>query len=345
MQHIGIDLGGKESQVCIRDGDEKILSESRVITDKNALSYFFKAQPKSRIVMETCSESFAVARLAQQAGHDVNIIPASVVKSLGVGARGVKTDVKDARTQSVISCRLREELPKVHVPTQASSDLRQALTMRESLVEMRTQASNTVRSYLRYHLLKVSCTPKTMPEKVRKYWETHQKTVLPSCVERQLQVIACLNEQLKSADAELKELSKADKTARLLMSVPGVGPVTALCFMSTVDDVSRFPNAHQLESYFGLTPGEYSSSGRHYRTGITKAGPSGIRRNLAQACWCLYRTRPDDPITRWGLQIALRKHKNVAITAMCRKLAGVLYAMWRDNRAYNPKLLECSHPI
>jgi transposase len=121
------------------------------------------------------------------------------------------------------------------------------------------------------------------------------------------------------------------------MSVPGVGPVTSLRFVAAIDDVSRFPNAHAVQSFLGLTPGENSSSDRRQRTGITKAGPAAVRRALTQAAWNLRRYRPLDPITQWAAQLEQRRGKFVATIAVARKLAGVLFALWRDGSRYEPK--------
>jgi len=335
MEHIGLDLGGRESQVCVRNATGEIVEEARVPT--RALGTYLRNRPPSRVVLETCAESFAIADAAEQAGHTVNVVPSTLVRSLGVGARGIKTDVRDARLQSELSCRMKE-LPRVHVPSQSARELKTALNMREALVTARTQLTNTVRGYLRGKLTQVRCTPETMPMRVRAALLA-QPTGMPTCLERQLVVLEALNAQIKAADKELAQVVKNHAICRLLMTAPAVGPVTAARFVSSVDEVGRFRSAHALESYLGLTPGESSSSERVRRTGLTKAGPSTVRKCLAQVCWTIYRLRPDDPLAQWGRRIAERRNKQVAICAMMRKLAGILYAMWRDNRPYEPNRL------
>jgi transposase len=118
------------------------------------------------------------------------------------------------------------------------------------------------------------------------------------------------------------------------MTVPGVGPVTAVRFVSAIDQVGRFATAHLLESYLGLTPGDDSSGARHRRTGITKAGPPRVRWVLVQAAWCAIRTRPRDALAQWAAEVMRRRGKSVGIVAVARKLAGILYAMWRDQSVY-----------
>ena len=122
--------------------------EQRVPTRQ--LGDWFKEQKKSRVVLETCSESFAVADEARRYGHDVRVVPAALAKALGVGARGIKTDVRDARNISEASARI--ELPSVHVPSKASRDVKTACGMREAVVASRTKLINTVRGWLRSEL-------------------------------------------------------------------------------------------------------------------------------------------------------------------------------------------------
>jgi hypothetical protein len=139
MQHLAIDLGGRESQVCIRDERGKILSESRVTT--GGLEALLRSQPPSRVVMETCSESFTVAGWAKALGHEVRIVPAAAVRALGVGARGLKNDVRDAQVLSDVSTKV--DLYSVHMPSELSRERKARCTAREALVEARTMPLST----------------------------------------------------------------------------------------------------------------------------------------------------------------------------------------------------------
>lgn len=332
MQHLAIDLGGRESQVCIRDERGIIVRESRVLTGE--LQKFLKAQPSSRVVMETCSESFTVAGWARAWGHEVCIVPAAQVRALGVGARGLKNDVRDAQVLSDVSAKV--DLHSVHIPSELSRERKARCTAREALVEARTKLVNVVRSFLRQQVEQVRCTPATMPAKVRKHLLGSAEGV-PSYVEQVLQGIESLTQQIQEADRQLIELAQEDPTCRLLMTIPGVGSVTAMRFVAAIDDPARFPCAEAVCSYLGLTPGENTTGFKPRRTGITKAGAPRVRRTLTQAAWCLWRLRPDDPLVQWAQRVADRRGKLKANIALCRKLAAVMYAMWRDGRPYNPK--------
>jgi transposase len=332
MDHIGIDLGSVNSQVCVRSSAGEILLETVVKT--HHLRSFFSGRAPSRVILETCAETFAVARWAQAAGHDVRVVPATLARTLGVGARGIKTDRRDAQALSAASCRV--ELGSVHIRSRRSQELQSMVRMRRSLIGARTKLINSVRGWLRTELIRVrSGVPKTFPDRVE---AALLKTPLgvAAFVERQLAVIRALNEQIREADAEVERLAKADPVCVLLMTVPGVGFLTALQFRATLDVVERFESAHAVQSYLGLTPGEHSSSFTKRRTSITKAGPRDLRHVLIQACWVMWMTRPHDPLVQWGKQLAAKKHRSVAIVAMARKLSGILYALWRDGRTYRP---------
>src|SRR3954454_9703196 len=146
MDHVAIDLGSRESQICVRTGDGEILEEKKVAT--RSLGKYLSGRPKSRVVVEACAEAFPVADAAEQAGHETVVVPASLAPSLGVGDRGIKTDVRDARNLSEASCRM-SKLPMVHVPTKASRDRKAMCGMREGMVQARTKLINTVRGWTR----------------------------------------------------------------------------------------------------------------------------------------------------------------------------------------------------
>jgi len=332
MNHIGIDLGGRESQICMRSPQSDILKELRVSTP--SLGEHFTAWSKSCIVMETCAEAFALADQALSAGHVVKVVPGTLVRALGVGARGVKTDRKDAQALSLASCRV--DLASVHVRSSQSRQLQSRLGMRRNTIESRTKIINGVRGHLRTNLVRVrSGSPATFPARVREALE-QRGIPLESWLQRQLELIEFLSKDIAQADKELKQFAQAHPQAALLMTVPGVGPITSLQFVATVDDIGRFRNAHNLESYLGLTPGQRSSSDKVRMRGVTKAGPSQARLALVQAAWCVLRTQSDSPIGRWAMEIAGRRGKQIAAVAVARKLAGILYAMWKHGQPYEP---------
>ena len=332
MNHVAIDLGGRESQVCARRPDGTIVEEKKVATRR--LPDVMKGWPQSRVIVETSAEAFHIADAAQAHGHEVRVVPATLVKTLGVGSRGVKNDRRDARILSEVSCRI--EMPSVHVPSTMARELKWLCGTREALVETRTKLINNARGWLRTQLWRIGKGAiGTFAARVRAHAATH-KQQLPEHVERLLGLIEQVHAQVRQADNQVQRIACDHSVCRRLMTVPGVGPVTAVRFLAAIDEAKRFPNAHALESYLGLTPGEDSSSERERRTAITKAGPTELRRTLVQAAWTAFRTQPTEPMVAWATQVAARRGKFIAIVALARKMAGILFALWRDGTVYRP---------
>ena len=330
MEHIAIDLGSRESQVCIRRADGTIVEEKRWPTPR--LNELLSQRPQSRVVLETCSEAFCIAEEALGSGHEVRVVPAMLVRALGVGERGLKNDLRDARKLSEMSCRM--EVPSVHIPAAVHRELKARITARAALVRVRTQLVNTVRSYLRTQAMaSVRATPETLATKVRKAL-LQRPEGLPSFIEHLLAMVEVLNAQVQEADAELAARSKDDEICKRLQSIPGVGAVTALSFIAVVDTPERFAEPHKLGSYLGLVPGERSSGVKICKTGITRAGWGYLRGVLVQSAWTLLRCRPTDPLSQWASSVAKRRGKQVAAVALARRLAIVMLALWRDGTRY-----------
>lgn len=326
MEHVAIDLGGRESQICVRTSDGTIRLETRCRTTD--LPNFFADQPPSRVIVETCAEAFHVAEQARAAGHDVRVVSASLVRALGVGARRTKTDKRDAQVLSEVSTRV--DLSGVHIPSLPAREHKSICTARTALVSARTKVINSIRGWMRGWGSRVrSGATETFPQRFR---ESVQR--VPDYIEAQLDVVETLTLRIKEIDLTIVELAKRDEVCTRLMTVPGVGPITALLFVATLDDVKRFPSATKVEAYLGLTPGENSSGDRVARTGITKAGSGAMRRILVQAAHSVRRFRRDHPLVVWAAKIQERRGRHIATVALARKLAGILFALWRDGSTY-----------
>jgi transposase len=296
--------------------------------------FFKKVTEPSRVILETGSEAFAVATQARAAGHDVRIVRSTLSRTLGIGEGGVKTDVRDARCLSQVSTRV--DLPSVHQPTREHQEHKTLCGMRDGLIASRTMLINMVRGWLRCGLHRIpGGATKTFAPRVRKQLTACGQTI-PAYVERHLATIEFLSDQIAHADVEVKDICTRDPICQRLITMPGIGPVTAVRFVATLDTPTRFVNAAQVRAYIGLTPGERQSGDKQRRTGITKAGDAALRSCLIQAAWTMRRTRRADPMMQWCAAIELRRGKFVAVVALARKMAGILFAMWRDDHAYDP---------
>jgi transposase len=334
VNHVAIDLGSKESQVCVRLPNGDIELEKKHPTRR--LPELLRNLTHSRVILETSSEAFRIADAAIAAGHEVRVVPSTLSKQLGVGERGVKTDLRDARALSEVSRRI--DLPSVHIPSEAARFARSVLCSRQIMVESRTKLINHVRGWMRTQIWKLRGRgTATLPKRLRDQATEDSTRALPEHIEAVLTTIETLTAQMRRSDQQIKQLARSNTVCVRLMTMPGIGPVTSLAYFAALDDHKRFAHAYRVASYLGITPGEDSSSDRQRRTGITKAGPSWVRRTLVQAAWTALRTRPNDPMVRWALKIAERRPLPVAVVALARKMSGIMFALWRDGSTYTPE--------
>ena len=333
MKSIGIDLGSRKSQICICVRGE--VTREFAAPTKDVGKWLSRESP-TRVLMESCAEAEAVAKLAEMHGHEVFIVPSSVVQHIGVGARRQKNDVRDARALARYGCMI-EDPAQTHRKSLHSRECLELLGSRKLLVKHRADLVRRVKSKLRERLLPPLPRGRTkFTAEARNLFESHELG-LGMSLEVLLEQIDVLHDKIAALTKEIERLSEACETAKRLKTVPGVGPQVALCFMAIVDDPHRFRSAEKLANYLGLTPGESTTGFNVRRTGITKAGPTMLRTLLVQAAWSMWRSRPNDPLVQWANRLAARRgNKSVAAIALARKLAGILLKIWKSETHFQP---------
>lgn len=333
MDHVGIDLGSRRSHVVTMDSEGKLRRE--VVPTTELIGWLGLRAP-GRVVMEACTQSPAIARASRAAGHETAIVPGSVVRALGVGSRGIKTDFRDAEALARASARS-ETLPSVHLRSEASCAHREWLSARTLLVEQRKTLTLSIKSWFRGRLVVLTNvgSTKSFAARVRTAAARNQ-LLLPDALEMLLATHEHLTAQIALLDEKLEAIAKSDPTCVLLMSMPGIGPIIAASFSAHVDTTTRFATAEHLMSYLALVPGESTTGGNIVRTSTIKAGPTHLKSLLVQGAWSAWRTRPNDPMVLWARRIADKRGARIAIVALARKMAGVLYAMWKHGTTYDP---------
>jgi transposase len=336
MNFIGIDVHKNQSQVCIlSESGERI--ERRIPTDRRRLREVFAAHSAARILIEASTESEWVARCLEELGHEVIVADPNFAPMYATRSRRVKTDRRDAKALAE-ACQLGAYRP-AHRTSDAQRLVRADLSVREALVRTRSRYISVVRSLLRREGLRVrGGEAKSFGRRVG---ELEVPMPLGSALEPLLGVLEEVNQQIDRADRALARRVREDPDLRRLTSVPGVGPVTATTFKATLDQVERFSGAGQVSAYLGLVPRERSSGEKQQRGRITKAGNSRTRSLLIEASWLILRGKRSDTLAlrTWAERVAARRGRRIAAVALARRLARILYAMWRDSRSYTPDLL------
>jgi transposase len=329
-----MDVHKQETQVCIEDADGIVVLEQRIRTTPERFTALLGGRPRARILLEAATESEWVAQHLETLGHEVIVADPNYAAMYATRSRRVKTDRRDARTLAD-ACRL-GAYRAAHRTSAAQREVRAELAVREALVRTRTRYLSVIRAVLRREGIRVpSGSAATFARRLA------QVAVPPApaaVVAPLVELLGPLNAAIAAADAGMARRLAADPVAQRLATTPGVGPVTAVAFVATLDDVGRFARPGQVAAYLGLVPREHSSGERQRRGAITKAGNTRLRWLLVQAAWGVWRDRhaASAPLRRWAMGLAARRGKGIAVVALARRLAGILFALWRDGTTFDP---------
>ena len=328
MMIIGCDFHPSWQQIAWLDTETGETGEQKLVhASGDAKRYYAQVPGPALIGMEATGNSQWFVELAQELGHQIWIGDAAQIRASYVRKR--KTDRRDAA--HILKLVVEGRFPKLWTPDQEQRDLRQLVLHRHKLVEIRSRVKNELQ-----HL----SLNKGMQRKAKLWSQAGQKLLreLPlqpwaTCRrEDLLGLLGMLNEQIGKLDEAVQQAADEHPQARLLMTQPGVGPNTALAFVLTMGDVSRFPRGKQVASYLGLIPREESSGGRQKLGAITKQGNRLVRSLLVEAAQIAVRLDPG--MKKQYLHRCHQKPKGVAKVAAARRLAVRLYWMLRTEKAY-----------
>jgi len=331
MEYGAIDLHSRSSLIRIVDAEGAVLLERRVATTRAALTQVFEARPRLRVLIESGTESEWVAATLEACGHEVIVADPNYALMYGVRVRAVKTDRRDVAALAE-ACRL-GIYRRAHRVSGAQRQVRRVLRIREQLIRIRTQLINLLRAQLRQEGYRLpSGSSETAARRCR---GLSVPAALTTDLAPLLAILDALGPVIGGQDAETAQRAAADPVVQRLMTAPGVGPIVGLTFRAIVDDVERFADAQQCTAYLGLVPSEASSGTRQRKGAITKAGPSSVRVALIQAAWVIWRQRQGRAaLHAWVDRLAARRGRRIAVVGLARRLARILYAMWRDATDY-----------
>jgi transposase len=340
MEIIGLDLHKRESQLCRRSPEGRIRDE-RIPTTRARFTAALGGQAPARILLEASTESEWVAAHLEQLGHTVIVADPNFAPMYATLTRRIKTDRRDAHAL-MEACALGAYRP-THRLSAARRHLRAELVVRDTLVHTRTRAIVVIKTLVRRDGLRVpSGASRTMGARVAALDLATQAPTLATELAPLLALLPSLTAAIAAADGRLAVLAAGDPVIARLATAPSVGVVTAAGVVAVLDDTTRFPSAHAVEAYLGLVPREDSSAERRHRGAITKAGNTRARWLLVEAGWRILRSKAPAaaPLRAWGQAIAARRGRRIAAVAIARRLAGILYAMWRDGTDYDSAQLR-----
>jgi transposase len=333
VNSIGIDLG-KKPAVCIVAGASVVQRQTLQSIHEMRSVLGPEVMAPSKVAIEACREAWAVARWLKEWGHEVLLVDTTRVKQMGIGQHRRKTDRIDAETLA----RAVEEnrVPRAHLLSDKRQKLRLELSSRRALVEARANFVTTVRGVCRTVGIQLpSCDIANFVTRVRQVTLPEEITL---AINPLLEALEALEPQLARIEERLEKMCETEPSFELLKTAPGTGAVLSAAFISVIDDPNRFESAHQVEAYLGLVPSE-NTSGKRKLGSITKQGNTYLRALLVQGAWTVLRGRSGDPLTMWGQEVSARRGKRVGAIAVARRLAGILWAMWRRNTVYEPRQL------
>jgi transposase len=328
MKIVGCDLHTRYQQVAMLDEETGELVERRLEHESGeARAFYTELAGPVRVGIEATGHTRWFERMLAELGYELWIGDAAQIRASMV--RKQKTDARDAA--HVLELLLSVRFPRLWRPTMAERDLRQLVWHRQKLVWMRNAIGNQL------HALAMGegvCRKKKLFTKKGRAeleglpldrWASRRRQEL-------LRMLDELDASLKEFDQAVAEQAEQNQAAVLLMTHPGVGPVTSLAFVLTLGPVERFARSKQVVSYLGLNPREHSSGGRQRLGSISKQGNPMMRSLLVEAGHTA--ARLDRELRQDYQRLKLRRGGGVAKIAIARKLAVRMYWMLRSQASY-----------
>lgn len=334
MHYCGMDLGRRSSRYCVLDEQREVVREGNVPQTEPRLRREFGADEPMRFVLEATTQSFWVADRLAELGHDVRVVDPNRTKA--IGAALIKHDKLDARILAHLAAA--DLLAEVRVPCRDERVRRLPITTRDALVRSRTRFINSLRGILASEgIVLPNSSAARLVEQVHALEDE-----LPDGVHRAvtplLDALVGLELCIAEATDAVVDRAKQDDVLRRLQTVPGVGPITASIFIAAVADPHRFDSGRAVGAYLGLVPRLYQS-GKTCRHGkITKHGNRQARWALTISANALLCSKTDSALQRWARSLAERIGRKKAICGIARKLAAILWSLWKNETRFEPRL-------
>jgi transposase len=333
---VGLDVSDRYTQVCALDADGVVVAEERIRTTPAAIARWFAGRPPLRVVLEVGTHSPWMSRVVARGGHEVLVANARRLRFIFDNER--KSDRVDAASLARVGRFDPTLLAPIHHRGEVAQQDLALLRAREQLVRTRAQLVNHVRGAVKAVGARLPAC--STPAFARRVAEAVPEGLRPAMTPL-LDTIAELTRRIGAFDRQIAQVTAARyPEAAWVRQVPGVGPLTALCYVLTLEDPRRFAHSRAVAPYLGLCPRQEQSGDRRPQLRITRAGDGMTRRLLVSAAqYILGPFGPDTALRRWGLALQQRGGrfpKQRAVVAVARKLAGLLHSLWVHASVYDP---------
>lgn len=330
---VGCDLGDKHSELCVLDVAGKVVASNRIATTQAGFDKLAQRYPKARVIIEVGAHSRWVSEQLMEAGLDVTVANPRRVRLIAQGPK--KSDKADAETLA----RLGRADPKLLSPVQhrghhAQQDLA-VIRCRDVAVRERTALILSVQGTLKSFGVRIQAgSSPTFAKRARAVVPAE----LVAAVEPILRAITALSETIAAYDTIVEATARRYPETQRLQGISGVGALTALAFVLTLERPERFARSRDVGAFLGLVPRQRESGESRPQLGISKAGDPYLRRILVgSAQYILGPFGPDTDLRRHGLKLAARGGKAAkkrAVVAVARKLAVLLHRLWVTGETY-----------
>ena len=335
---VGVDLAKRVFQIHGVDHSERTTWRRRLRREEWIDALRERLEPGGEVGMEACGGAHHWARELQKLGYKVKLIAPQFVKPY---VKSNKHDAADA--EAICEAMARPGMRFVPVKSVEQQDIQAMHRVRASLVEQRSAKANQIRGLVaEYGLI----APREL---------LHLRRVLPRWLEDEANgltmrfrwllrglrdELVALDERIAGLDHEIEQIAKSEPAAKRLMELRGVGPIIATAMLATVGDARQFRNGRQMSASLGLTPRQHSSGGKERMLGISKRGDAYLRSLLIHGARAVIRTAraKDDPLSKWVMRIADRRHPNIAAVALANKTTRIAWAMLSRETNYQPAI-------
>ncbi len=332
--YVGLDVSLKQTAVCIVDQKGAVKHEAMIPSDPESIAEFVRphAECVVRIGLESGPTSTWLWTELNKMGLPVICIDARHAKA------ALKMQInKSDRNDAVGIARIMQAgwYREVRVKALDSHAIKALLVSRALLVKIKRDIENQIRGLLK-NLGLVIGRAKMNTFKTRTQELIEGKPALTAVVEPLLIAREAIAQQIADLDRKVMRLARNDTQVRRFMTTPGIGPITALCYLATIDDPTRFNKSRNVGAYIGLTTRRYASGETDWTGRISKCGDAMLRSYLFEAANVLLtRVAKWSALKAWGMRIAKRSGIRKAKVAVARKLAVILHRMWIDGTEFN----------